>query len=186
MSKLIQKGNAKLHNMQMFNIPASREVCGRTCPGCYAIREQVRFPAVLTARTNRLEEANHPNFDVHVSEELHKLRNKPKFFRIHASGEFFSQDYIDAWERIVIANPDITFYTYTKRKQHFNFATIVSHQNFVLVDSLQFGGLNYGKVEDAPKGAFICPSHEGATCGESCTYCMTKEAQQKGVFFPKH
>lgn len=32
--KLIQKGNSKLHNMYMWNMPATKEVCNRICPGC--------------------------------------------------------------------------------------------------------------------------------------------------------
>lgn len=187
MSKAIQKGNAKLHNMYMFNLPASKEVCGRTCKGCYAIKEQVRFPkGVLGARLKRLETAKHPNFDVQIDSELGRLRKRPKFFRIHASGEFFSQEYLDSWERIASANPDIVFYAYTKRKSEFDFSKVEDLENFVLINSLQFGGLNYGKLESAPKEAFICPSYQGATCGESCTYCMTKEAQTNGVFFKQH
>lgn len=185
--KAIQKGNAKLHNMHMFNIPASHEVCGRTCKGCYAIKEQVRFPAtVMGARLKRLELAKHPSFDIQISEELARLRKKPKFFRIHASGEFFSQDYVDAWQRIAQANPTIVFYAYTKRKSEFNFEAITDLANFVLIDSLHFGKLNYGPLDKAPEGAFVCPSYLGETCGESCTYCMTKPAQANGVYFKQH
>ena len=185
--KLIQKGNSKLHNMYMFNITASKRVCGVRCPGCYAHKEQVRFPTtVLGARQRRFEHSQHPNFDATVDSELRSLRTRPKFFRLHASGEFYSQDYVNSWERIASANPDIVFYTYTKRKKDFDFSRLEALPNFVLIDSLQFGGLNYGSLDSAPKGAFVCPSYKGATCGESCTYCQTKEAQASGVYFKQH
>lgn len=34
--------------------------------------------------------------------------------RLHSSGDFFSTEYIELWERIIIAHPDIQFWTYTR------------------------------------------------------------------------
>lgn len=34
--------------------------------------------------------------------------------RLHASGDFFSQDYFDAWMRAIEGRPDVKFYAYTK------------------------------------------------------------------------
>lgn len=184
--KLIQKGNSKLHNMYMFNLPAAQEICGRKCPGCYAIKEQVRFPAILTARESRYTASTLPTFASTIIAELNSLRTKPKWFRIHASGEFYSQAYVDSWHTIASSFPSITFYAYTKRLAHFDFSRLASLPNFVLINSLQFHRLNYSKLEDAPKDVFICPSYKGATCGESCTYCQTKTAQANGVWFVKH
>lgn len=173
--------------MYMFNIQASKQTCGRICPGCYAHKEQVRFPTtVLGARESRFAESKLPTFASKINAELANLRTKPKYFRVHASGEFYSQEYIAAWEQIALANPNIIFYAYTKRLSHFDFSRLAEATNFVLINSLQFGGLNYGPKELAPSTAFICPSHEGATCGKSCTYCMTTQAAQNGVFFIKH
>lgn len=185
--KLIQKGNSKLHNMYMFNLPATRDICGRICPGCFAIREQKRFPMVIEARNKRLEASKQEDFVATVVKEINSLRTKPKFFRIHASGEFYSQEYINKWNKITDKFPDITFYTYTKRIKHFDFSSLQSKKNFVLINSLQFTKLNYGKEEEAPEGVFICPSTKEATCGDSCTWCQTKgQADVKGVWFVKH
>lgn len=173
--------------MYMFNITASKRVCGVRCPGCYAVKEQIRFPKqVLGARERRLEASKNQNFVETINAELGRLKARPKFFRLHASGEFYSQDYINSWDKIARANPDIMFYTYTKRKKDFDFSSLESLSNFVLINSLQFSKLNYGKLEEAPEGAFVCPSYKGATCGLSCTYCMDKTAQEKGVYFVKH
>lgn len=186
MQRLIQPGNAKLHNMYMFNLPASQQVCGRKCPGCYAIREQQRFPTILAARERRLAASDHPAFTTRIINELSKLRTLPPYFRIHASGEFYSQSYIDSWQVIVESFPSIVFYAYTKRLREFDFSKLASLPNFILINSLHFGKLNYGRLEEAPSGAFICPSHVGATCGQSCTYCMSKQAQTHGVWFKQH
>lgn len=184
--KLIQRGNSKLHDMYMFNLPATPVVCKRICPGCYAAREQTRFPVVLKARESRYSASLSPTFTATIIKELNSLKTKPKYFRIHASGEFYSQEYIDAWAKIVSSFPHIIFYAYTKRLAHFDFSSISSLPNFVLINSLQFKGLNYGPLSSAPTGAFICPSHTGSTCGLSCTYCMSKTAQTNGVWFVKH
>lgn len=184
--KLIQKGNSKLHNMYMFNLPATHAICNRICPGCYAAREQTRFPAILTARESRYTASIAPTFASTIISEINSLRTKPPYFRIHASGEFYSQAYIDSWHTIASAFPSITFYAYTKRLAHFDFSSLSSLPNFVLINSLHFRGLNYGPISSAPADAFICPSHSGATCGDSCTYCMTKTAQTNSVWFIKH
>ena len=185
--KLIQSGNSKLgRNIYMFNIPATNDICGRICPGCYSIKEQVRFPSVIEARNKRLEASKQEDFAAAIIRELNSLKTKPKYFRIHASGEFYSQEYIDAWTKIASSFQHIIFYAYTKRLAHFDFSSISSLPNFVLINSLQFKGLNYGPLSSAPTDAFICPSHTGATCGLSCTYCMTKTAQTNGVWFIKH
>lgn len=184
--KLIQKGNSKLHNMYMFNLPATHAICNRICPGCYAAREQTRFPVILTARESRYTASIAPTFASTIISEINSLRTKPLYFRIHASGEFYSQAYIDSWYTIASSFPSITFYAYTKRLAHFDFSSLSSLPNFVLINSLHFRGLNYGPASSAPADAFICPSHSGATCGDSCTYCMTKTAQTNSVWFIKH
>lgn len=186
--KLIQPGNTKLKGMYMFNLPASKEVCNRICKGCYAIKEQVRFPAALAARTERYNASLEDSFPATVTKELGRLRKRPQYFRIHASGDFYAQDYINKWYSIASANPDITFYAYTKRMKDFDFSQLSNLSNVMLIDSLHFKKLNYGPEEKAPDGAFICPDHKNETqCGVTCTYCMTKEgAHTNGVFFIQH
>lgn len=191
-TKLIQKGNSKLVDMIMFNLPASKEVCGRLCNSCYAHREQQRYPTVLPARTMRLEATRQLDFVSRIKSEINSLKTKPKYFRIHASGDFYDQPYINKWVSIIQSFPNIVFYAYTKRKKNFDFSQLESLPNCIIIDSFHFGGLNYGKLEKAPTGAFICPHQKGAniTCGGSgingCTYCMSKQAQINSVFFIQH
>lgn len=182
--KLIQPGNSKLKSMLMFNLPATKQVCNRICAGCYAAREQVRFPSTLAVRNSRYQAAQSPDFASRMISELSSKRKLPTHFRIHASGEFFSQAYVDSWVLITQAFPTITFYAYTKRLRDFNFSNLQSLPNFVLINSLHFGTLNYGTTP--PPSAFVCPSAT-ATCGQSCIFCMTKgQADTHGVYFLKH
>jgi hypothetical protein len=172
----------------MFNLHASIDVCNRICKDCYAIKEQVRFPSVLQARVDRHAASLAEDFSVRVIKELGALRVAPKYFRIHASGDFYSQDYVNKWIKVIKAFPSITFYAYTKRAAHFDFTTLKRLSNMGLIDSLQYGRLNYGPLEKAPQGAFVCPDHLPETrCGDTCTYCMTKgKADVTGIFFKKH
>jgi hypothetical protein len=187
--KLVQKGNQKLgSNILMFNIPANKTVCGRICPGCYAIKEQKRYPTVEPARQARYEATLQPDFVMRMKKELRAKKKLPKHFRIHSSGEFYSQQYINSWIKIAKEFPEITFFTYTKRKKDFDFSALESMSNVVIINSFQFKGLNYGRLEDVPEGAHVCPDRRNndVQCGETCDFCMRKEAQQKGVFFIKH
>jgi hypothetical protein len=186
--KLIQPGNSKLPGMLMFNLPANYEVCNRTCKGCYAMREEQRFPSVKQARQLRYEAALQPDFASRIKAELNAKRKLPKHFRIHSSGEFFSQPYVNAWVSIAKAFPQVTFYTYTKRIKDFDFSAFKALPNTVLINSFHYGGLNYGTLNRAPKNAVICPHQKGSSvvCGQSCTKCMSKSAEQTGIFFIKH
>ena len=188
MNKLIQKGNSKLVDMYMFNIPANKEVCGRECKGCYAIKEQNRYPSVTPARESRYQATFQPDFVSRIVKELNAVKTPFKYFRIHASGEFYSQLYIDNWYKIASKLPNITFYAYTKRLREFDFTALKSLPNVIVIDSFHYGGLNYGKKDKAPSNAFVCPHQKGASvvCGKDCTHCMQKSAQEIGVWFVQH
>ena len=186
--KLLQSGNSKLGaKMLMFNIPAAKEICGRKCPGCYSYKAYKIYPNVLPAQQLRYEASQKSTFVNDILLEIKRKRTPFKYIRWHGSaGEFYSQEYIDKVTEIAKNVPATTFYTYTKRINDFDFSRLAALPNFVLINSLQFNKLNYSKLEDAPKEAFICPSSKEVLCGETCTYCMTKTAQTNGVWFIKH
>jgi hypothetical protein len=41
-------------------------------------------------------------------------REAPKLFRIHWDGDFFSDEYAFAWKHVVLNNPDVQFWVYTR------------------------------------------------------------------------
>lgn len=187
--KLLQWGNKKLGNMLMFNIPASQEICGRTCKGCYSHKAYKIYPNVLPAQTTRYEASLQPDFVQRICKELKSFRKPFKYLRIHGSaGEFYDQAYIDKWTSIAKRNPDIIFYTYTKRMKDFDFTKLKALPNVVLIDSFHYGRINYGKPSTIPSNAFVCPHQKGSsvTCGESCVYCMSKQAEIKAPYFIQH
>lgn len=193
--KLLSYENMKLKNQLIFSITVSKEVCGRQCPGCYALKPQLRFPKVLQYRERMLERSKTKEFEQDIIDEIKNCKKPIKAVRLHSSGEFYSQDYIDKWESIAKQLPNTRFYAFTKRKKDFDFSKIETLPNFVIIDSLKFKGLNYGPKEDMVKisvehGAMICPAtFKGAskdTCGVSCSWCWSKDAQKFGTVFVKH
>lgn len=186
--KLLQLGNSKLKNQYMFNIITSKEVCGRQCPGCYSLREQIRFPtSVVSAREARYKASLSETFTADIIKEINGIRKPFKAVRLHASGEFYSQDYIDKWVSIATQLPSIQFYAFTKRLKDFDFTALMALPNVVIINSLAFGGLNYAPLAKLDQSKPICPDTLGkAQCGISCSYCWTKEAQHNGVQFVQH
>ena len=186
--RLIQPGNSKLVNQYMFNIPATRDICGRVCPGCYAHKFAKLYPNVLPAQEKRYEASLQPDFAAVIIKELNAIRKPITTFRIHGSaGEFYSQQYIDAWHTIATALPQFTFYAFTKRLRDFDFVPLMALPNVIIIDSLMHG-FNYGKASKLSPTVFTCPSTLGkpVVCGVTCRYCMTKTAQTNGIQFVQH
>ena len=185
---LFKYENLKLKQQFIFNLPASKAICNRLCPGCYANKAQLRFPAVLAYRESMYQQSLLPSFVDAIVSKLTHTRRKSRTVRIHESGEFYSQEYIDKWASIATQLPQFTFYTFTKRLTDFDFSHLMSLPNVVVIDSLMYGKLNYGKLSTLDQSKFICPSTLGqpVVCGQSCKYCQTKTAQIDGVQFVKH
>lgn len=188
MKRLLQRGNSKLSsNTLTFNIPASQSICGRVCKGCYSYKAYKMYPNVLPAQESRYQASLQPDFVQRISTELTRTRKPFKYVRIHASaGEFYASEYISKWVAIAKLHPNVIFYAYTKRKSDFDFAKLAALRNFILIDSLHFGRINFGPPTSAPNGAFICPASNSIRCGIECTFCMTKSAQSNGVWFNIH
>lgn len=185
---LLKFENLKLKQQFIFNLPASKSICNRLCPGCYANKAQLRFPAVLAYRESMYQQSLLPSFVDAIISELTSTRRKSRTVRIHESGEFYSQEYIDKWTSIATQLPQFTFYAFTKRLTDFDFSHLMSLPNVVIIDSLMYGKLNYAPVNQLLPNVFTCPSTLGksVTCGVSCRYCMSKSAQTNGIQFVKH
>lgn len=112
--------------------------------------------------------------------------------RVHASGDFDSKAYVDMWKRIAIENPNLTMWTYTKRREfEHEFDDI---PNFNVVKSVIAGkGYNYGHcdyilmlyeyLKAMGKRVYICRC--GVDKGQHCNKC-TACAQCDYVLFLEH
>lgn len=115
-------GNAKVSKLDAvaFGLPAYRGADGfKTCPQagacaavCYARQGSYTWPAVIAAREFNLALARSAEFPAMLVADLEHL--KAPIIRIHDSGDFFNQDYLDAWIFAARKFPGKTFYAYTK------------------------------------------------------------------------
>ena len=154
---IFSKGNAKLgKTTAIFNLPA-----GHTCPAaklcmsmvgrvtgklvdgphtqfrCYAANTETLFPNVRKSRWGNFDKLKGKSV-VEMAELIQASLPKRNtvLVRIHSSGDFFSQDYFDAWLKVARDNPSLTFYAYTKMLPLWVRRVNSISSNFKLVASL--------------------------------------------------
>lgn len=135
MGKFLLTQNSELRPLGIFNwtIPALSAVLSNgkrvnTCPSagicatlCYARTGTYRFPGVIAAHTRNLEMviSDPDGWEQTMTAELTHRRYRDKWVRIHDAGDFFSDEYLNAWMRIARSTPDVTFYAYTREISRF-------------------------------------------------------------------
>ena len=127
-----------------FGIPAYQSSTGlKTCPnagacakGCYALAGAYRFSNVAQAFERRLAATQSDAFIDAMLKDIDK--QKAERIRIHDSGDFYSEDYLDRWLIIMKSRPHVEFYAYTKMISLFNRRKADLPKNFTLIYS--FGG----------------------------------------------
>jgi len=182
----LAKGNAKLdRSILIFDLLAgTKGSCKFDCASCYAKKAQVQYSPTNLYRSTNFELAkNHLEYlKWLLTKQISKSRTV-KSVRIHSSGDFFSQDYVDMWKTIIELFPNIKFYAYTKTESFLNFSELKKLNNFNLINSnVTLEGkqvLNYGDndhIENLENiGYFVCPAtkkHWKGMCGKECDYCV--------------
>jgi hypothetical protein len=111
-----------------FGLPAGKNY---SCPGATSICEKVCYAGKLeklykAVKTNLLhnwellKDADHDTMESLLTDMINDFRkdcdkrNAEKLFRIHWDGDFFSDDYAFAWKHVILNNPDIKFWVYTR------------------------------------------------------------------------
>lgn len=117
------KGNSKMgKHVYIFNLPP-KKTCTPTSwclegkegqPACYALRNNFLLPSVLKSTTDRYELSKLENFVEEMTNFIQ--RKKVKYFRIHSSGDFYSEEYINKWIEIAKNCPDTKFRSSTHRR----------------------------------------------------------------------
>ena len=116
------RGNSKLgKDVLIFNLPPGGKAQGGTCKPtawcilhCYAMKGLHNFPSVKAANAERLAISLRATFAQEAIDEL-KRTNK-SFVRIHSSGDFYSEEYVNKWIQICKACPEKKFLAYTKSR----------------------------------------------------------------------
>jgi len=118
----ISKGNLKLgKGFLVWSLP-----CRATCPGktamcskyCYAWKAERMYPNVVDSRLQNFDDTREWTFEAEMTANIKRLNKKGiyKYFRIHESGDFYSEEYFIKWLNIVKRFPDIKFLAFTKSK----------------------------------------------------------------------
>ena len=192
---LLARGNRKLHKT-VFSWSITPV---KSCPNhmecakyCYARFPYRFYKYTKIAWDRNFEFAKTGEFVDHIITQLKRAMNC-KIVRIHVSGDFFNQKYVDNWTKITKMFPDIKFYGYTKTFHLFDFTELTSLENVNIINSICFdGGINFGDKDRVKfltdNGYIVCPvtvpenKNKKITCGKDCNICIYNDK----VCFYKH
>jgi len=130
----LNKDNGGVYRILGYGIPADYSFGdgNNTCPGanacrgvCYAKQGRYAMPNVRNARLHNFNLFLNDGPDVFAEKaiaDLERLTKRYNVVRLHDSGDFFSQAYLDAWKFIARFFPSVIFYAYTK-SLHLDIAT---------------------------------------------------------------
>jgi hypothetical protein len=105
-----------------YSCPGETAVCSKVC---YAGKLERVYKGVrenLLHNWNLLKDASYEEqyylIETMIKEFIADCEKKdaPKLFRIHWDGDFFNDQYTLAWKHVIINNPDIKFWVYTRVK----------------------------------------------------------------------
>jgi hypothetical protein len=126
MTKLLRSKDRKVANLvtpngkqasiaNTFGLPAGKAY---SCPGATSVCETVCYAGKLekvfpTVKKNLLH-----NWELLKNDFRNDCvkRNAKMLFRIHWDGDFFNDTYAFAWKHVILNNPDIQFWVYTRVK----------------------------------------------------------------------
>jgi hypothetical protein len=111
-----------------FGLPAGKDF---SCPGqtatcakvCYAGKLEKIYKGVrdvLMHNWELLKDADHDTMEALLEDMIADFRkdcekkDAPMLFRIHWDGDFFNDEYAFAWKHVILNNPDIKFWVYTR------------------------------------------------------------------------
>lgn len=103
-----------------FSCPGATKTCEKIC---YAGRLEKLYKDVkstLVHNWNILKNSDQSQMFELLNDMIIEFKNEclkkkaPMLFRIHWDGDFFSDDYVEAWKLVILNHPDIKFWTYTR------------------------------------------------------------------------
>jgi len=187
-------GNKKLGGVLIFNLPPLKTCSGATAfciKYCYAMKGQHTFPNVLKSNETRYQMSLKTDFIEKACTELVKKKNdKYEHVRIHASGDFYSTEYINKWIEIAKKNPKKIFLAYTRQQKYTPALKKLSKlKNVSLFESLDPSrpvgilGFKTAIISDTlANDTFSCP---GNNCGK-CGYVCWNTGNKQNIRFKLH
>jgi len=178
----LSEGNSRM-NIPTFSLPAVKTCKGRTklCEKyCYARKAERSWKNVLPSRKRNLKESKSIWFVKRMSNIISE--RKGKYIRIHESGDFYSQRYLNSWFKICRLNPDKKFLVYTQRydlvwkgkpDNMIVYWSVWQDSKVVPEDGLKAYVIDNGKgrIPDYETDGKLCKKSKDLTC-DDCLWCF--------------
>jgi hypothetical protein len=103
-----------------YSCPGETSVCAKVCYAGKLERVYKGVRDTLLHNWNLLKDADHDTMEALLQDMINDFkkdcekREAPMLFRIHWDGDFFSDDYAFAWKHVILNNPDVKFWVYTR------------------------------------------------------------------------
>ena len=129
-ANLVSKNGKQAAIANTFGLPAGKAY---SCPGATSVCESVCYAGKLEKLFKGVKVNLLHNWDLLKDEDLQGMytllsemiaefkvdcikKDAPMLFRIHWDGDFFNDDYTNAWRMVIEEQPDIQFWVYTRVK----------------------------------------------------------------------
>jgi hypothetical protein len=129
-ANLVTKNGKQAAIANTFGLPAGKAY---SCPGATSVCESVCYAGKLEKLFKGVKASLLHNWDLLKDEDLQGMytllsemiaefktecvkKDAPMLFRIHWDGDFFNDDYAQAWRMVIEEQPDIQFWVYTRVK----------------------------------------------------------------------
>ena len=115
---------------------------------CFSASQEVQYTNVYNSRKHNFDLLRNLHFEDMVELINGSLPKNAGIVRIHVAGDFFSQQYLDAWYIVALRNPKILFYAYTKSLRFWvgGVTEMPTLHNFVLTAS--YGGRDDHMIDE--------------------------------------
>lgn len=100
---------------------------------CFSASQEVQYTNVYNLRSSNFNSLRKLSEDEIYEAITNAQPDDLGICRIHVAGDFFNQEYFNAWVRVTIDNPDRLYYAYTKSLPYWRDADIRS--NMILTAS---------------------------------------------------
>jgi len=188
----ISTGNTKLGNIPNISLIPIKDCanCEHCMADCYALKAWKQYPGTRKAWTeNSKAFRSDPIRAIHEVDEWLLSKRKPvEYFRIHASGDFLSQQIVDLWTGICEVNPSTKFLAFTKRHD-LDFSRAPRNMQIIFSQwpgmpdnaplTARRAWLQDGTETRIPKSAFAC----NGSCVD-CKVCF--DSKKQNVVFDIH
>lgn len=209
MNYLKTGSNTKLgKHIAAFSLPAVHTCPGRTklCESfCYATSGFFNMNNVKNSLKTNYLGSQDPSFVSDINGQIQRSKTL-KAVRIHPSGDFYNEAYVEKWIEIVKANPDVQFWAYTRSWRVPNM--VKSLETLSALPNIELFASIDKETRDAPEQppswlrvadvvedwstmdrTYVrCPNlrNKNITCSK-CTYCFSKVTTRKtNVVFEEH